>query len=256
MAKLYAGSVQIHTLTVGAATVEGVAEDGRSETFGVGAVNAQLMGATRMRSEQDVGDARGEHSQDMKVGDGGLAGLIIHLLTGSVREVGGERKGDATVASVVAHSAERGVREAFRDAVEQCLVALLHLAGGELALHLGVDSVVKGEDKQTACVHIEAVNGFYRDWFFRHTHSFGVAMCQHSLYKFLYVSSRIVLRHHHFLARNGEHTGGLVHTMMASSSKTMRGSPTFLTRWSGFGSTSSPISMCVRTGRHFERQAG
>ena len=84
MAKFYAGSVQIHALTGGGATVEGVAEDGRSKTFGVGAVDAQLMGSTRMRSERDVGDARGEHSQDMKVGDGGLAGLIIHLLTGSV----------------------------------------------------------------------------------------------------------------------------------------------------------------------------
>ena len=84
MAKLYAGSVQIHALTGGAATVEGVAEDGRSKTFGVGAVDAQLMGSTRMRSERDVSDARGEHSQDMKVGDGWLAGLIIHLLTGSV----------------------------------------------------------------------------------------------------------------------------------------------------------------------------
>ena len=50
MAKLYAGSVQIHALTGGAATVERVTEDGRSETFGVGAVDAQLMGSTRMRS--------------------------------------------------------------------------------------------------------------------------------------------------------------------------------------------------------------
>ena len=81
MAKLYAGSMQIHALTGGAATVERVAEDGRTKTFRVGTVDAQLMGATRMRSERDVSDARGEHSQDMKVSDGRLAGLIIHLLT-------------------------------------------------------------------------------------------------------------------------------------------------------------------------------
>ena len=51
MTKSYLGRMQIEA--VGRLTVEGIPEDGDAQAVWMGAVDTQLMGATRQREERD-----------------------------------------------------------------------------------------------------------------------------------------------------------------------------------------------------------
>lgn len=85
------GGVKVEAVGWGA--VEVVALDRASEAFGMGGMDAQLMGATRLWIEVQEGGAVG-CADDVVVGDGLLAVLVVDHLPWTVEGVGKEGKGD------------------------------------------------------------------------------------------------------------------------------------------------------------------
>ena len=112
-------------------SVEAVAYDGNTQSVMVGAVNAQLVGASGMRKEGYPRDVSFPFDNAV-FGYGLLAVGEIHLLIRSVERVGTQRQAYLAVYRAVGHAVQEGD------------IPLAYLTLGKLRLELLVRFHVKG----------------------------------------------------------------------------------------------------------------
>ena len=93
---LWRSSLQYADLRGGPATVKEVAEDRASQAEGVGAVDAELVGAACMRVKQQVCRAVGIHLNDFVVCMGCFALLEVNFLSWAFVVVRAQRQGDVS----------------------------------------------------------------------------------------------------------------------------------------------------------------
>lgn len=133
-------SVGMKAETTGGNAVEGIAHDGGTKTEGMGAMDTQLMGSSRLRPKMDK-----TIFTSFPMGYGALAVFATHHLTRTIVGIGADGEVD-------------GAAFGFRTLLEECNVAFLHFVFYELTLKIVVGFLCKGYNHKAGSVHIEAMD--------------------------------------------------------------------------------------------------
>ena len=94
--------------TVGFPAIEVVADNGKAKSFGVSAMNAQLVGSPRMGGERNEGAAFGIGAYYLVIGHGLFAMKMVCHLARTVQRIGAQGQGDSALALSLQMTVEQG----------------------------------------------------------------------------------------------------------------------------------------------------